>query len=249
MAIGILKNVKLFAGGYDLTGNSNKLEISAEQEEKDITTFDSYDETTGLVWTECMPGLAKAYISGSGFASYGDDQLDDVLWESKGAMGAFTAYPAGATAGSTAYITNALQCSLAQLGQVGDVAPWSGKWASASPFVRSVGLHNPATARTSSGNGTAVQHVAVTSAQRLYAALNVVSIAGTSTPTLTVKVQSDDGAGFGSATDRITFAAATATGSQWMTAAGPITDDFFRVTWTISGTDPSFLFSVAIGVY
>ena len=117
---------------------------------------------------------------------------------------------------------------------------------SAWPVVRGTSLHPPGTARTATGNGTAVQVGAVASGRQMYAALHVLSVSGTATPTLTVKVQSDT-VGFGSATDQITFTAATAVGGQISRVAGPITDDYWRASWTISGTNPSFLFVVVVG--
>jgi hypothetical protein len=120
----------------------------------------------------------------------------------------------------------------------------AGSW----PLARGVVLNPPGTALTITGNGTAVQHVAVTTAaQYLYASLHVLSVSGTATPTLTVKVQSDT-VGFPSPTDRITFTAATAQSSQISRVAGINTDDYYRISYTISGTNPSFLALVAVGV-
>jgi hypothetical protein len=107
-------------------------------------------------------------------------------------------------------------------------------------------LHGP-TARTATGTGTSVQLGAVSSTQRLYVALHVFSVSGT-TPSLTVAIQSDNATGFPSASTVTTLTAATAIGSQITRVAGPITDDWFRVSYTISGTDPSFLFAVTAGI-
>ena len=79
-------------------------------------------------------------------------------------------------------------------------------------------------------------------------ALHVLSVAGTSTPTLTVIVQSDDNAGFTTPTTRISFTAATAVGAQWGSVAGALTDDYWRISYTISGTNPVFAFAVSAGV-
>ena len=110
-------------------------------------------------------------------------------------------------------------------------------------------IHPDATARTSSGTGTAWQVGALSSSQRLYAGLHVISASGT-TPTLAVKVQSDT-VGFGSATDRITFSTATdvANREQFSSVAGAITDDYWRVSYTIGGSStPTFSFMVCVGI-
>ena len=98
-----------------------------------------------------------------------------------------------------------------------------------------------------SGTGTAVAFTAPTATQSLYASFHVLSVTGTGT--LTLKVQTDDNGSFTSATDRITFTAAT-TGNtaQWSSVAGAITDDWWRITYTISGTGPAFAFAVTAGV-
>lgn len=83
--------------------------------------------------------------------------------------------------------------------------------------------------------GTAVQLGALTGTQRLWAALFVQ--AGTFT-NLAVTIQSDT-VGFPSAATAITFATVSAAGGQFASVAGPLTDDYFRVSATIgSGTTP-----------
>ncbi len=249
MTAQILKNVQLFAGGVNLTSFNNKLELAAEVEEKECTTFGSYDSGTDTVWREYIGGLAKAKLSASGPNAYADDSVDETTFAALGGFGAISACPSGTTVGNIAWLTYALQGNYKSLGQVGDIAPWEANWSSSAPLVRGVSLHPATTARTSSGSGTGVQIGAVSSSQKMWAALHVLSVAGTSSPTITVKLQSDDNGSFTSATDRITFSAATAVGGQWSSVAGAITDDYWRIVWTISGTDPSFLLLASAGIY
>jgi hypothetical protein len=129
-------------------------------------------------------------------------------------------------------------------GPIGEGAPFSASVESDSQHGRGVLLHPP-TARSTTANGTAVAQAGPGAGRTLYAALHVLSASGT-TPSLTVKVQSDDAVGFPSATDRITFSAANAAGWQWGSVAGDFsTETHLRVTWTITGTTPSFTFAVA----
>jgi hypothetical protein len=243
----VLTDVRLFTGGADLTSANNKVELAAEVEEKDATVFRS--SGTGQMFTSVIGGLAQASIDAEGLWSAGaDDTVDPNLWAGLGGVGAWTVYPDTADVDDVAYLTSALQADYQLLGKVGDVAPWKATARSSWPLARGKGAHPPGTARTATGDGTPVEHVAVPAGSYLYANLHVLSIAGTSTPTLTVKVQSDDGVGFASPTDRITFDAATAVGGQSKRVAGAITDTWYRATWTISGTNPSFLFAVAFGV-
>ena len=103
-------------------------------------------------------------------------------------------------------------------------------------------------ALTTTGNSTGVQLGAVGSTEKIYVAIHCYAVSGTSTPTVTFKLQSDDNASFTSPTDVITFSDITAIGADYQSAAGAITDDYFRLNYTISGTSPSFSIHATIGI-
>lgn len=93
------------------------------------------------------------------------------------------------------------------------------------------------TTQTATGTGS---QFSTGTAHTLRLTLNVTAASGTS-PSLTVNVQtSEDGATWSAVAS---FAAATATGTQRKVFTG--LDRYFRATWTISGTTPSFTFSVS----
>jgi hypothetical protein len=116
-------------------------------------------------------------------------------------------------------------------------------------MVRGQIAHPPGTARTTSGTGTGLQLGAVAAGKRLYAAVHVLSVAGTGTPSITLRVESDDNSGFTSASTALTFAAATAPGGQIIRSDGTaITDSYYRIGWTVTGGSPSFLFAAALGI-
>lgn len=99
-----------------------------------------------------------------------------------------------------------------------------------------VTLHASAT-RTATGNGTAV---ALGDKAALRLLLDVTAASGT-TPSVTVTVETS----FDGSTNWLSlgsFAAKTAVASERKTFGG--CDRYVRVTWTISGTTPSFTFSV-----
>lgn len=243
MAKFILKNVRLFAAGADLTTVNNQVQLQAEAESKPTTAF----VPTGDVWHEEISGIKSTSLTGAGQWEAGDASLvDDMAWSTQGTVVPISVCPATAADGSLAWLSQFNRTQYQLLGQVGEVAPWSLTAQGAWPLVRGAVLHGP-TARTSSGTGTSVQLGAVPSGQRLYVALHVFSVSGT-TPSLTVAIQSDNATGFPSAATVTTLTAATAIGSQITRVAGPITDDWFRVSYTISGTSPSFLFAVTAGI-
>jgi hypothetical protein len=243
----VLTNCRIFAGAVDLTSNANKVELSSEVEDKETTTFGSAG------WKEFLGGLASTKIAAEGQWEAGDTtKVDDDQFANIGTVGGWSIIPAAASStiavGDLAYLTTALRQKYQLGGAVGDVAPWTCAASGTTKLVRGAVLHVPGTARTATGTGSSFQLGATSATQKLYAALHVYSIAGTASPTLTVKVQSDNATGFPSAADVITFTAATAVGGQFSTAAGAITDDWYRVSWTISGTNPSFLFLVTVGI-
>lgn len=248
MAIGTLLNTRLFAASADLTGRSNKVTFGAEFEEKDVTTFlPEGDPDTG--WKKVMGGLASSSLAAEGFWEAGDSgKVDDEAWANLGSVIPFTCCPTSGAVGEVAFLINALRSEYKFLGELGGIAPWTAGATGSWPVPRGKMLHPSGTARTATGSGTAVELSAVGATEYLYATLHVLSIAGTSTPTITVKIQSDVDGTFASPTDQITFAAATAIGGQISRTAGAVTDTFFRASWTISGSSPSFLFVAAVGV-
>jgi hypothetical protein len=240
----VLTNVRCFAVGVDLTGNSNKIELSSEAEAKETTNYASQG------WKEVLGGLASAEISGEGQWEAGDlTKVDDASFAQLGGTGPWSiSANSGAAVGDLAYFTNALRADYKMFDAVGEVAPWTSTAKSSWPLVRGQFAHPPGTARTTTGTGTGLNLGAVTAGKRMHAALHVLSVAGT-TPSITARVESAVDNAFTSPTTRLTFTAATAVGGQTLRTAGTaITDPWWRIAWTISGTSPSFLFAAALGI-
>lgn len=239
-----LTDCRIFAGAADLTGNSNKIDLGGEVSDEDTTNFG------GKGWKEVIGGLASAEVSGEGQWEAGDaSKVDDSRWSALGGNGPWTVCPTDALVGALAYFTNAMSSKYVFGGEVGAVAPWQAEAKSTWPLVRGLIAHPPGTARTASGTGAGQQLGAVPAGKNLYAAAHVLSVAGTAGPTITLAVESDDANTFASATTVATFAAANAPGAQILRVPGPITDNWFRPKWTITGTAPSFLFVVALGIF
>ncbi|QFZ75099.1 hypothetical protein GFH48_19120 [Streptomyces fagopyri] len=240
----ILTNVRAFAVGADLTSNANKVELSAEVEDKDATNYGSQG------WKEVMGGLASAELSAEGqWEAFDPSKVDDASWSQLGGVGPWSVSANNAAnVGDLAYFMGALRSDYKLFDAVGEIAPWSGTAKSNWPLVRGQFAHPPGTARTATGTGTGLNLGAVALGKRMYASLHVLSAAGT-TPSLTARIESSVDNTFASPTTRLTFTAATASGGQILRTAGTaITDTWWRVAWTISGTTPSFLFVSALGV-
>lgn len=243
MAKLILLNSRIFSGGADLTGVANKVDLTTDREEKTVLNFSSEG------WQEVIAGIASLSAnSGGQWEALDSSKVDDSSWTSLGGLGALTLCPDTANTGDLAYLSYVMAGSYSLGGSVGDVAPWASKWSGTWPLARGAILNPPGTVRTATANLTAVNVGAVATGKSLYAALHVLSVSGTATPTLTVKIQSDDASGFATPTDRITFTSATARSGEVKRLAGPITDTYYRAAITITGTTPSFLFVVSVGI-
>jgi len=242
----VLKGVRLFAGGADLTGVSNSVEVNAEIAEQEATAFNPSD--SDMVWREVLAGLASTSISAEGQWEAGDaGMVDDASWAGLGGVGPWTICPRGAsTVGDLAWVTRAMRASYALGGQVGDVAPWTASASGSWPLARGEVLHLPGAPRSADGAGAARQVGALSATRALYVTLHVLSVAGDAA-SITVAVESDDNAAMDTPTVRATFDAASSRGGQALAIPGPVTDDWWRVTWTVTGTSPSFLFVVAAG--
>jgi hypothetical protein len=240
----VLVSCRNFVGGYDLTGYNNKLEVTSEVEDKDVTTFlPASDPDCG--WKKVKGGIASAKMVGGG---HWEGALDEAAWSALGSVVPHSAFAADANEGAVGYFTSALSRSYQFLGPVGDVAAWQVNDDSAWPMVRGFSLEAPGTARSTTGTGTPVQVGAVPAGKYLYAALHVLSVTGTGGPSIAVKIQSDAAVGFTTPIDQITFSTATAIGGQIARVAGPITDDWFRVSHTITGVGPSCLYVAVVGI-
>lgn len=249
MTAGALTDARIYWGGADVSGQANKVMAEAKLTDLDATTFASG------AWEECAGGIFSATSSVDGFWAAGDGGKPDDRFFADLGVGTVPQSLVPTTAGATqpavgalAYLGRAQETKYSLFGPVGALTPFSIDTRYNTPVLRGVVLHSNGTARTTTGTGTGVQVGAVTAIQRMYAALHVHSVSGTSTPTVTVKLQSSVDNTFASPTDRLTFTASTAISGQFSSVAGAITDTWWRAAWTITGSSPSFTFTVTAGL-
>lgn len=247
MATSVLKNCKLYLHGYDLSGSANSLKLTHEVAEVDATVFGSAARFS-------IPGLETVTYEHQGFASSsgGNDQ-EDVMYDKMGdASVPMMVCPTTGAIGQVAYFTPQVALNYTWGGAVGEMNAFTVTGTgSGQGLVR--GTVMATGAKTSNATGTAYELGAVTAATNyVYAQLHVFAVSGTD-PTLDVIVASDDAEGFASSATKITFAqiaGASVPTAVWATpVAGPITDTWWRVGWTIGGSEtPSFTFAVAVGI-
>lgn len=243
MAAQFWQDLSILEGGLEIAGHAKSVELMAECTPLDSTSL----ATAG--WTSLVPGLKTGTMSLEFMQDMDAGSVDDTLWTNFGSPAVPRSLVTASADGSVAYLMRGIGLQYTPLtGTVGEIAMGSvSSTSSTGPMVRGALLHPSNVARTSSGSGTGRQLGEVVAGKSMYAALHVIAASGT-TPSLTVAVQSDDNADFSSATTRLTFTAATAVGAEWSSVAGAIADDYWRITYTISGTSPSFAFAVTAGI-
>lgn len=207
--------------------------------------------TTG--YREFIAGLKSWEFSCDGMLDFANDGQDEKL--GAGQIGtdlvpiSIMPTTSGGALGELAYSGKALHVGYQWFGATGDLAPFNlravGK---GNPLVRGQVMHPTTSARSSSGNGTGYQLGALSASQSIFLALHVTAISGA--PTFAVILESDDNSNFTSATTRITSANYSAsTGSEWQYLTGAVTDDYWRVRWTVSGgSSPSISFLAVVGI-
>jgi len=240
MAKFVFNDGKVFLGGYDLSSHTTAMNLEITAEELDATTINSGGFKTKL------GGTKDSSFSLDGFYEAGANKPDALLGTSMGNEIIVTAVP-DAGIGNTAYFMKSSLFSYSMFGTVGEITPFTiSKSISSDIVVR--GTIALDTDLTATGNSAAYQLGAVASGESCYAAVHCYSVSGTSTPTVTFKLQSDDNSSFTSPTDRATFTAITAIGSEIKSVAGAVTDQYWRLNYTISGTNPSFGIHATIGI-
>lgn len=245
MTIQMWSDMSVLVGGLELAGNAKNVTCATEVAPLDKTSMASSG------WVNLLGGNKSGTVNLTLMQDRADNGLDELAWSYLGVADVPKSIVSNSADGSMAYLMRGIVLNYQPAdGEAGGLAMTSitGR-NSTGGIVRGALIHPGSGTRTSSSTGTAQQLGAVVAGKSLYAALHVLTATGT-TPSLTVKVQSDDNSDFTSATDRITFTAETdaTTHYQWGSVAGAVTDDYWRVSYTISGTDPSFSFAVTAGI-
>ena len=240
MAKFVFNDGKVFSGGYDLSSHITSVNLDITAEELDATTINSGGFKSKL------GGIKDSTLQLDGFYEAGANKPDALLGASVGNELLVTTVP-DAGVGNTAYFMKSRLFSYQMFGAVGEIAPFSISKSQSSDVVVQ-GKVQIDEAITATGNSPGVQLGAVGATEKCFVGIHCYGVSGTSTPTITFKLQSDDNASFTSPTDRITFTGITAIGSDFQSVAGAITDQHWRLNYTVSGTNPSFSIHATIGI-
>lgn len=238
MPVQAMTDCRIWIDAYDLSSTTNDMAAGIEVAELETTNFDSGG------WRQRIGGLRDVTYDVKGMLDFADDASEEALNAVLGASGKVVTFAVDSAVGSVCVFGRGLGTSFGQMAKVGDLAMFAGqvKGSNAASMVEGQVLRAKASTSAASGNGSSVQQGAIASTETGYAALHVFSASGN----LVVKVESDSATGFPSTTDRITFTTASGPGAQFGSVAGPVTDDWWRISWTLSAGSASF--AVVFGI-
>ncbi len=241
MASVVLTDAKIYYEELDLSGAENTISLEYEAEALDDTVFG--DDTRSFIG-----GLKSLSCVGSGFVDLTDDSFDERLFSEIGSDGEVMSIVAeGETEGNVGYTFQPMPPRYDTNYEIGQILAFEFEASNRGAKLVRTTMLGQETAAAASGQSTSRQLGAVLAGQFVFAAIHVLSVSGSS-PTLDVLVRSDDNSGMSTPTTRITFTQATAATSQFLTAAGAITDDWWDIDFTIGGSTPVFRFVVMVGI-
>lgn len=239
----ILKNLRSWVGGFDMTTDLNQVSLDLSRDEQDDTRFQPVGSGGARAR---LAGLKDVTVNLGGFHTGGTTGVD---------LNNFTAWTNGTeevyslshdgVEGSPVYMLRGGRFKYSIGGPVGDNHKFTTDVMGSNgddSVVRGLVTKTRATVSGTGATGTAQQLGAVAADQYLYAALHVFSV-GT---TITAVIESDNAVGFPSPVTQLTFGPITAIGGTMLRVAGPITDDYFRLR--VSAITGSFSIAAAVAV-
>lgn len=241
MATFVQKSVQMRIGGLNLSlSDLQGVSLSLKPAEISANVY-------GVGTESRLAGIADAEFSYEGLWNGGLLGSDETLSSQLGSVDqVLTLCPVDGALANPCYFIKGVETEHSRGGAVGDLFTFQARSVpSGSNLIRGITVENQVV--TVTGNGTGRQFVGgVASGKRMYLAFHTTLVSGT-TPSMTVTLQSDDNGGFASPTNQGGFVM-TAAGANWLQPAGPITEEHWRVVWTISGTTPSFTIFAALGI-
>jgi hypothetical protein len=236
----ILRDQRIFLDGYEVSSRSNTCQIQATKDVKDVTTFTQSDR-------EKIAGIKDFTFGAGGFMEI--DATDTALWAGlNGGSIVMSVTPEVQALGGIAYVMKAVDSNIQILGAVGDVAPFQIGAAGDSLMSKGMILAVPATPVTASGNGTVQQNTDAATGKKLKMTMHVTAISGAGGPTLTATLKSSAVVGMTSTTDVATSQSFSAIGAQYIEATLADNKNYFRLTFAVTGTNPSFTVLIAFAI-
>jgi hypothetical protein len=238
----LLNNAKILYGPFDISGDLNSVEITADAGAVDRSTF-------GVTTRVHRAGQFGGSISLGGLMFEDTTEVAKAIFDRLGTANVLmSVIPQGNAAGNVAYFLKSVSSQFGPGGQVGNQYAFNASALASGhlPMVRGR-LEHAKAARAASGVTAGYQLGAVASGQRVYVGAHVFTVTGVGA-TMTVELESDDNGAFSSPTSRITMTPATAATSELLSLDGPVTDTWWRLKYTIAGAGPSIEWAGVIGI-
>ena len=229
----VLKNVGIWIEGLDVAGVSNSVGINASAATPESTTFknDGWMDHEG-------GGIKSSALSLAGFVRL--NEIDMEMFNSLATKGVSTIAPVGVAGGEVAYVVPFVESAFAQSGSIGELLAFT---------FAAVGDNAPYRAQVfdvregiAAAATTARRQLgAIPSGQSLHLWVHVARNAGT----LEIDLFSADAATGGTLTLQAKRSSITDTGLFVLTVDGPVTDEYWEMVYTPTGTTPDFDLSAA----
>lgn len=247
MAVSLFYDAQILYAQYDLSGDHNEIRLDRKTDMKEITRF-------GADTHSYIAGLRAYEVAGRGYVNFDDSTtpkgVDNELFNEVGGLSsagkALTLCPSTA-AGAVAFIGTADLDSYSFNLKNDSVGTFDVSMKSAGVLVRGQNIYQMQTSGATSGFGPVYQLGALSATQKMYANFHLVAISGT-TPSLTVELWSNPANTTVGGTLRGTFGAQTVVTSGQITVNGAVTDPYWYVKITGSGTSLSYRFACAAGI-
>jgi hypothetical protein len=249
MAEKVLKDCKLLVGGYDVSGNTNTMSVTASADVLDKTAY-------GSSFRKRIHGLNNFEMTGGGFWDSSTDPankvggFDSKLFGEVGGTSEALTVAVASSDGSNALLTNGVGASYSPSGNIGELMgfDFAAQGNGAAIWGK---LARSSTMKGSSGQGTAVYlGTASTSVgKKFYAICHV--IRGTTAGTVDVQIQGDASSDFPSPSTICGFTQLKTTDHhvryQWATTKASTDHDWYRVLWKASAAGVNVRAFVSIG--
>jgi hypothetical protein len=158
-----------------------------------------------------------------------------------------TSFAVTKTVGARAYTGKTMHTSYEESADVGSPYNYNASGDVSGVVARGSLLHLAVTEVSATGAGTAVEVGAAASGEYVYSALHVLELAGGTAPSIAVVAESDDASGFVSGVTRLTHTTLADVNSDWQRLAGPVTDTWWRSSYTITGSPTTVRFVHVLG--
>jgi hypothetical protein len=237
MATFVQTNVGLYWGGYSLASSFNAIALNLGNSPQDDTV---YGDTT----VSNAAGLSTVQLEAEGFWQ---STSDAVLQSSLGSDDTvLSVTPVDQSAGSPSLFSKVTTSTYNPIstGTVGSMLGFSlSAEGRGEKSVSGEILVIPATTHTSSSTSPVNNLGAVSATQKIYSALHVISASGTLA--VTVKSASNEAFSADVTTELTHTSVGSSVTAEMLSAAGAITNTYWRVDFTISG---SYQFIVSLGI-